>query len=54
LNMYFVEAWEAEFKAWVAKLQQHREMQQEDYYMRKALRESNLKNLKHVQGDTND
>lgn len=54
LKMYFVEASEGEFKAWVAKIKQHREMQQEDYYMRKAMREAEVKNLKLVQGDIND
>ena len=54
LKMYFIEANEAEFNAWVAKMKKHREMQQEDYYIRKAQREEGLKHLKVTEGDKND
>lgn len=46
LKMYFIEVTESEFNSWVAKMRKHREMQQKDYYLRKAQKEAGLKNLK--------
>lgn len=56
LKMYFIEVNESEFTAWVSKIKHHREMQQEDYYIRKALTDEEKRNkkLKLVQGDIND
>jgi hypothetical protein len=51
LKMYFIEVTEAEFNTWVAKMKKHREMQQEDYYIRKAQKEAGLKHLKVTEGD---
>jgi hypothetical protein len=34
LKMYFVEANESEFNAWVKKIKEHRRLQQEDYFLR--------------------
>ena len=45
LKMYFVEASEADFTAWVNKIKAHREMQQEEYFLRKARKEAYLKPL---------
>lgn len=45
LKMYFVEVSEADFTAWVNKIKTHREMQQEEYFLRKARREAAAKPL---------
>lgn len=36
LKMYFVECTQEEFEKWVKKIKNHRDLQQEDYFLRKG------------------
>jgi hypothetical protein len=46
LKMYFVECNKSEFDAWVKKIKTHRDMQQDDYFIREAEEQKKKKKKK--------
>lgn len=43
LKMYFIEVTPQELAQWTKKIKEHRDMQQDDYFIRKELKEGNPK-----------
>ena len=43
LKMYFIEVTPSELNAWTKKIKEHRDMQQEDYYIRKMLKKGGIR-----------
>ena len=54
LKMYFIELTTSQFKQWVAKIKEHRELQQEDYFIRKEKTDKQRQRAKKRLEENND